>query len=42
MRMIILGAILALAACVDEQPVDGRSVYLENCAACHGVDWTGN
>ncbi|SFS03645.1 c-type cytochrome [Yoonia litorea] len=32
---------LALAACVDE-PIDGRTAYLENCASCHGADAKGD
>ncbi|WP_322891417.1 MULTISPECIES: cytochrome c [unclassified Yoonia] len=42
MQKLILGAVLVLAACVDEQPIDGRTAYLDNCAACHGADGTGN
>lgn len=42
MQKIMILAALALAACVDEQPVDGRSAYLENCASCHAADGTGN
>ena len=38
-RFIILAA-LALAACVEE-PVDGRSAFLTDCAGCHGADARG-
>jgi mono/diheme cytochrome c family protein len=38
--MIILAA-LGLAACVEE-PIDGPTAYMENCASCHGADGTGN
>ena len=31
---------MGLGAC-DEEPVDGRTAYLENCASCHGTDGTG-
>ena len=41
MRGIYFLAALALAACVEE-PIDGRTAYLENCAACHGADGTGD
>lgn len=41
MRYLIILATLGLAACV-EKPMDGRSAYLENCAACHGADAMGN
>ena len=41
MRYLTLFAILGLAACIEE-PIDGRTAYLENCAACHGADGTGN
>ncbi|MFN3662330.1 c-type cytochrome [Yoonia sp.] len=42
MQKYILIAMLALAACVDEEPMDGRSAFLENCASCHGADGTGD
>lgn len=38
-RFIILAA-LGLAACVEE-PVDGRSAFLADCAGCHGADARG-
>lgn len=38
--LIILGA-LGLAACVEE-PVDGRTAYLADCAGCHGADGRGD
>ncbi len=41
MRYFGILAILALAACVEE-PIDGRTAYLENCTSCHGADGTGN
>ena len=41
MRGISILAILALAACVEE-PIDGRTAYLENCADCHGTDGKGD
>ncbi|PJI92518.1 cytochrome c [Yoonia maricola] len=41
MRHLIILAVLGLTACVDE-PVDGRTAYLENCASCHGSSATGD
>lgn len=41
MRYLIIFAALGLVACVEE-PVDGRTAYLENCASCHANDGTGN
>lgn len=41
MRYLILLAGLGLAACVEE-PVDGRTAYLADCAGCHGADGRGN
>lgn len=41
MRILTILAIVGLAACVEE-PIDGRTAYLENCASCHGVDGTGD
>jgi len=41
MRYLILFAGLGLAACVEE-PKDGRTLYLENCASCHAADASGN
>ncbi|MBE0414380.1 cytochrome c [Yoonia sp.] len=38
--LIILGA-LGLAACVEE-PMDGRTAYLVDCAGCHGPDGRGD
>ena len=38
--MLVL-AMTGLLACVEE-PVDGRTAYLENCAACHGNDARGD
>lgn len=36
---IIFG--LALTACVEEPRVSGEQAFMENCAACHGVDAKG-
>ena len=41
MRYFIILAALGLTACVEE-PVDGRTAYLENCASCHGYDAMGD
>lgn len=35
-------AIVALAACVDEAPPDGRTLFAENCASCHGAGGQGD
>lgn len=40
MRYFIILVAMGLAACVEE-PVDGRTVYLEDCAGCHGADARG-
>ncbi len=37
----VILAVLGLAACVEE-PIDGRTAYLENCASCHGLDAKGD
>lgn len=47
MRMIwfALAGAAGLAACMEaEMPVaaDGRAVYLENCAVCHGITGRGD
>lgn len=42
---IYLGAALALAGCVEtEMPVagDGRALFMENCAVCHGASGVGD
>lgn len=41
MRYWIILAALSVAACVEE-PVDGRTAYLENCASCHGQSGKGD
>lgn len=41
MRYLAILAVLGLAACVEEVPMDGRTAYLENCASCHGADGKG-
>ncbi len=41
MRYWIVLAALGLGACVEE-PIDGRTAYLENCASCHGASGMGD
>lgn len=41
MRYFMILAALGLAACVEE-PVDGRTAYMENCASCHGPSGKGD
>lgn len=41
MRYFIILAALSLAACVEE-PIDGRTAYMENCASCHGPGGMGD
>lgn len=43
MRVLFLAVpgLIALAACVGEAPPDGRRLFAENCAACHGADARG-
>ena len=33
---------LALAACASPSPEEGRLLYLEHCATCHGEDGRGD
>lgn len=40
MRYLIVLAALGLAACVEQAP-DARTLYVENCASCHGNDGSG-
>ena len=40
MRYFIILAALGLAACVEE-PMDGRTAFMENCASCHGANGMG-
>jgi mono/diheme cytochrome c family protein len=41
MRYFIILMTIGLTACVEE-PVDGRTAYLENCASCHANNAKGN
>ena len=41
MRLHFAILALALAGCVEE-PIDGRTAFMENCASCHGVDGKGD
>lgn len=41
MRYFMILAALGLAACVEE-PVDGRTAYMENCSSCHGPSGKGD
>lgn len=41
MRYVIILLALGLTACVEE-PIDGRTAYMENCASCHGADGKGD
>ncbi|WP_341368821.1 c-type cytochrome [Yoonia sp. BS5-3] len=41
MRYFVILISLGLTACVEE-PVNGRTAYLESCAGCHGADATGS
>ncbi|MFG5381807.1 c-type cytochrome [Yoonia sp. R2-816] len=40
MRYFIILAALGLAACVEE-PVDGRTAFMADCASCHVADGKG-
>jgi len=39
--LMTLPALAALAACVTEPDVSGRTAFAEDCAACHGDDAKG-
>jgi len=41
MRFPFILMAICVSACVEE-PVDGRTAYMENCASCHGVDAKGD
>ncbi|MEY1556213.1 cytochrome c [Yoonia sp. R2331] len=42
MRPITLIPLIALAACVQDAPVDGKLAFMDNCAACHGASGQGD
>lgn len=42
---IVLAGALSLGACMEAEmpgPQDGRALFMENCAVCHGTDAKGN
>lgn len=41
MRYLMFLAAFGLVACVED-PIDGRTAFMENCASCHGADAMGN
>jgi mono/diheme cytochrome c family protein len=42
----MIAACAALAGCAEEdtmpEPSDGRAIYMQNCAVCHGADARGS
>lgn len=43
--LIGLAAVATLTACAEPEmpgPLDGRALFMENCAACHGTDAKGD
>lgn len=40
-RTLILAALLGAGAAFAQDAEDGEAVYLEHCAACHGLDLDG-
>jgi mono/diheme cytochrome c family protein len=41
MRLFITLCVLGLAGCVDAPEPDGKQLFMDNCASCHGTDATG-
>ena len=40
--LFILSGCIMLSACIEVEPqVSGQTAFVENCAACHGVDARG-
>lgn len=42
LKPLILVAALAPTAVLSQDAAEGREVYLDHCATCHGLDATGN
>lgn len=41
-RIGLTVAVLAVAGCVGEPPVNGKALYNENCGVCHGAKGQGD
>ena len=41
-KATVLGATLLASPLWADDPVQGKALYIEHCAACHGVDLDGN
>lgn len=42
MRPLTLIPLIALAACVEDTPVNGKMAFMDNCVACHGATGQGD
>ena len=42
MRILVILTAIGLAGCVEVQEPDGRQLFMENCASCHGADAKGD